>query len=68
MAHVFMCQVSTLEELKLIVEDFTANMKREDVRRMAGNVKKRVELCRDQQGEHFEHFCNTNVQTLTHCK
>ena len=29
MAHVIMYQTSTLEELKLIVEDFTANINQE---------------------------------------
>ena len=51
-----MCQHSTLEKLKLIAEGFAASKKQEDVRKMARNVKKRVELCKDQQGEHFEHL------------
>ena len=42
--------------VKLIVEGFAAKMKQEDERKIAGNVKKTVELCRNQQGEHFEHL------------
>ena len=56
MAYMTICEPSTLEELKLIVAGFAANMKQEDVRKMAGDVKKKVELCRDQQGEHFGHL------------
>ena len=49
MAHVFMFQLSTLEELELIVEDFAANMKQED----CGNVEKIVEALQGSTGWTF---------------
>jgi DNA-directed RNA polymerase subunit F len=53
MAHVVRRQPRTLQELKVIVEDFAANMKEEDVRKMTSHTRRRAELCRDQQVGHL---------------
>ena len=47
MAHVFMGRPSTLEELKLILEDFADNIKQEAVRKMVVSVKEITKICRD---------------------
>ena len=56
MVHLLRYQPFTMKELKLIVEEFAGNMKQEDVRKMAGNVEKRAELCWDQRSRHFKHL------------
>ena len=54
MAHIFRCDPST--DLKSIEEDFAADMREEDIRKMVRHTKKRAELCKDNFGEHFEHL------------
>ena len=56
MAHIIRCEPSTLTELKNIVEDFAADMREEDIRKMVQHTKKRAELCKDNFGGHFEHL------------
>ena len=65
-AHVARCQPCTLEEFKLILEDFIANMKQEDVRMAAGSVEKRAELDRAQQGERVSSYLDrfSHIQNL----
>ena len=56
MQEVYRCQPSSLAALKAVVEDFATNLEEDNVRKMAHHVKKRAELCRLQNGGHFEHL------------
>ena len=54
MAHVVRCQPATLDDLKNVVNDFALNFDPEKARSMAIHARYRCELCRAQQGGHFE--------------
>ena len=54
--EVYRCRPSSLAALKAVVEDFATNLEEDNVRKMAHHVKKRAELCRLQNGGHFEHL------------
>ena len=54
MAHVVRCEPNTLEDLKTVMEDFAENLDPEKARSMARHARYRAELCRGQNGGHFE--------------
>ena len=59
MAHVIRCQPATLDDLKNVVNDFALNFNPEKARSMARHARYRCELCRAQQGGHFEDLLKT---------
>ena len=54
MAHVLRCQPATLEELKTVVNDFALHFDPEKAKSMARHVRYRAQLCKQQNGGHFE--------------
>ena len=56
LAHVVRCKPKTIDELKIIVNDFTVNLGEEKIRSMARHTRKRAELCCQVRGGHFEHL------------
>ena len=55
MTHLCRLRLSTLHELKIIVNDFAANIVETKMRKIAANTKRRTELSMNQQGSSFEH-------------
>ena len=47
---------ATIRQLKQVVEEFAANLSEDEVRRMTGNIVKRIPLCIEQNGAHFQHL------------
>ena len=50
----------TIEDLKLIVEEFFESLDQEKVRKTVSNILKRAQLCVEEKGGHFEHKLKYN--------
>ena len=55
MMEVYKKQLITVAELKSTVEEFTANLGVNAVRKMAQHARKRALACVATQGRHFKH-------------
>ena len=45
---------ATIKKLKQVVEEFARSLSEDEVRRMTGNITKRIPLCIEQNGAHFQ--------------
>ena len=52
--EVYRKKPETIPELMSVVEDFAKSLSK--VRRMVQNIRKRAQICVDQNGGHFEHM------------
>lgn len=55
-ATVYKNRPKTIDELKTAISTFTASVTEEMLHRVFGNMNRRIELCIQQQGRHFQHF------------
>ena len=56
MAEVWKKKPKTIPELKKVVEDFFNNLGPDFIKNCVLNIKKRAQLCVQEQGGHFEHL------------
>ena len=52
-SEVIKCQPQTVDELKSVVEDWAANIREDELHKMAHNIKKRAQYCINADGGHF---------------
>ena len=56
MTKVWEAKPETIEELKVVVENFFSSLSKDFVKDCCLNIKKRAQLCINQNGGHFEHL------------
>ena len=54
--NVFKRQPADIEILKVIVQEVVSSIDQDVLRAVMANFEKRIYLCIDQQGGHFEHL------------
>ena len=47
---------SSMAELKAIINDLAENLSKDEVRKAVNDIKVRAEVCRQENGSHFEHL------------
>ena len=56
MSKVWEAKPQTINELKVVVENFFSNLSKDYTNKCVFNIKKRAQLCINQNGGHFEHL------------
>ena len=56
MAKVWKEKPKTIQELKNVVENFFSSLDSDFIKKCVLNIKKRAELCLQEDGGHFEHL------------
>ena len=54
MNHIYRCKPKDMEELKVMVEDFSQSMDEEMIRKVCGSARERFQMLEKVQGGHFE--------------